>query len=241
MLRKFRNAGFALRAPLIDREGRIVGVINPQDVLRQQQIEDTDDMLRFSGVINPLRDTEESVGYATYFGTPVWTHIKQRSVVLTVLLLLQSLSSVVLSRYQGLLERNVFLALFLTMLTGTGGNAGNQSSALVIRGLSTGEINRQNSGKVIMREVLASSIIALMLSAAAFARVMLTRGASIQIGIVIAFATYATVVFAVAGGTIVPLTLQRLGLDPCNRRCPSHPLPSAHPSATWHAVSREAT
>jgi hypothetical protein len=47
MLRKFRNANFVLRAPLIDREGVIVGVINPQDVLRQQEIEDTDDMLRY--------------------------------------------------------------------------------------------------------------------------------------------------------------------------------------------------
>lgn len=101
-----------------------------------------------SGVINPMKDTEESLSYATYFGTSVWTHIKQRSVVLVVLLLLQSLSSVVLSRYQGLLERNVFLALFLTMLTGTGGNAGNQSSALIIRGLSTGEINSKNSWQV---------------------------------------------------------------------------------------------
>lgn len=108
----------------------------------------TSKLERISGVINPMKDTEESLSYATYFGTSVWTHIKQRSIVLIVLLLLQSLSSVVLSRYQGLLERNVFLALFLTMLTGTGGNAGNQSSALIIRGLSTGEINSKNSWQV---------------------------------------------------------------------------------------------
>jgi len=220
MLRKFRAANFALRAPLIDDLGRIVGVINPQDVLRQQEIENTDDMLRYSGVLNPLRDTEESLGTQSYFGTSIWTHIKQRSAVLTVLLLLQSLSSVVLSRYQGLIERHVFLALFLTMLTGTGGNAGNQSSALVIRGLSTGEINKSNSVKVIIREVVTASIIAVILAVAAFARVMFTKGAPLKMALILGFSTYATVIFAIAGGTIVPLALERVGLDPCNLSSP---------------------
>lgn len=51
------------------------------------------------------------------------------------------------------LQKHLVIALFLTMLTGTAGNAGNQSSAMVIRGLATGEINRQNAWKVIVREL----------------------------------------------------------------------------------------
>jgi Mg/Co/Ni transporter MgtE len=69
------------------------------------------------------------------------------------------------------------LALFLTTLTGTGGNAGNQSPSMVILWMSTGEINNSNMGKVICREILASSAIALILAAAAFGRVVMTPGA----------------------------------------------------------------
>jgi len=75
----------------------------------------------------------------SYFGTPLTQLILRRSSVLTVLMFMQSLSSLVLSQYEELIAQNVFLALFLTMLTGTGGNAGNQSSSMVIRGMSTGE------------------------------------------------------------------------------------------------------
>lgn len=67
--------------------------------------------------------------------------------------MLQSVSSLILGSFQDLIERNVVLALFLTMLTGTGGNAGNQSSALVIRGLATGEISRKNYLKVVTKEI----------------------------------------------------------------------------------------
>ena len=66
------------------------------------------------------------------------------------------------------------LALFLTTLTGTGGNAGNQSPSMVILWMSTGEINNSNMGKVIFRENLASRAIALILAAAAFGRVVMT-------------------------------------------------------------------
>jgi cation transporter-like permease len=113
----------------------------------------------------------------SYFGTPLTQLILRRSSVLTVLMFMQSLSSLVLSQYEELIAQNVFLALFLTMLTGTGGNAGNQSSSMVIRGMSTGEINNSNMGTVIFRELLASSAIGLLLAAAAFFRVAMTPGA----------------------------------------------------------------
>jgi len=72
-------------------------------------------------------------------------------------MMMQSLSSLVLTQYEELIQQNIFLSLFLTMLTGTGGNAGNQSSAIIIRGISTGEINSSNMFKAVGREVLAGS------------------------------------------------------------------------------------
>lgn len=93
----------------------------------------------------------------SYFGTPLWQLVLRRSSVLTVLMMMQSLSSLVLTQYEELIQQNIFLSLFLTMLTGTGGNAGNQSSAIIIRGISTGEINSSNMLKAVGREVLACS------------------------------------------------------------------------------------
>ena len=140
--------------------------------------------------------------------------------MLTTLMILQSMSSVVLSHYEQLIQENVFLALFLTMLIGTGGNAGNQSSSLVIRGMSTGEINTKNMLKVLLREVLASSAIGLILAAAAFVRVMITHGSNITAAFIVSAATFLTIVGAIAGGTVVPLALERAGLDPCHISSP---------------------
>jgi magnesium transporter len=112
------------------------------------------------------------------------------------------------------------LAVFLTMLTGTGGNAGNQSSALVIRGLSNGEINSSNYHRVVLREMLASSGIALVLAAISLVRVLATPGASAMVALVISATTFLTVVGAVTGGTVVPLLLERMGVDPVHISSP---------------------
>lgn len=130
----------------------------------------------------------------SYFGTPLFKLVSARAWWLISLLMLQSLSSVILTKFSGLIEvrgpppsmtqvfsppspsfppyigvsmllswlwldamgvqqKHLVIALFLTMLTGTAGNAGNQSSAMVIRGLATGEIHRGNGRKVIWREL----------------------------------------------------------------------------------------
>lgn len=150
----------------------------------------------------------------SYFGTPLLQLIMRRSSVLTVLMFLQSLSSFVLTQYEELIQQNVFLALFLTMLTGTGGNAGNQSSSMIIRGMSTGEINDSNMMKAFGRELLASSAIGLALAFAAFGRVMMTAGADTTGATVVSIATFITVVLAISGGTLVPLVVERMGGDP---------------------------
>eukprot|EP00961_Rhodomonas_salina_P032831 442457-Rhodomonas_salina.4 len=165
-------------------------------------------------------DGEEPTTHPSYFKTSLKELVVRRSGVLTVLLLLQSVSSLVLTSYSSLIEQHVFLALFLTMLTGTGGNAGNQSSALVIRGLSTGEIHKGNSWLVIARELMASSAIAFVLASAAFTRVLFTQGCSFTAALIISVTTFITVVGAIAGGTVVPLLLDRLGFDPVHLSSP---------------------
>lgn len=85
-------------------------------MVQEMEIEATDDIMRQSG----------SGGGESYFGTPLSRLVASRVGWLVSLLCLQSLSSLILQSYQHVIEKNIVIALFLTMLTGTAGNAGNQ-------------------------------------------------------------------------------------------------------------------
>ena len=93
----------------------------PRSTEQEMEIEATDDIMRQSG----------SGGGETYFGTPLPRLVASRVGWLVSLLCLQSLSSLILQNYQHVIEKNMVIALFLTMLTGTAGNAGNQARVCV--------------------------------------------------------------------------------------------------------------
>lgn len=187
------------------------GIITPTDMLNEMEMEATDDVSRFSG----------SGGTESYFGTPLVQLVTARAWWLISLLMLQSLSSIILTHFSALIERHLVIALFLTMLTGTAGNAGNQSSAMVIRGLATGEINRRNGWKVVMRELKAAFFMSLLLAAASFVRVYVTPGSTMMSTVAVTIAMGVTVVAACFLGTFAPLVLDRMGLDPCNCASPA--------------------
>lgn len=187
------------------------GIITPTDMLNEMEMEATDDVSRFSG----------SGGGESYFGTPLVQLVTARAWWLISLLMLQSLSSIILTHFSALIERHLVIALFLTMLTGTAGNAGNQSSAMVIRGLATGEINRRNGWKVVMRELKAALLMSVLLAAASFLRVYITPGSTLLSTVAVTLAMGVTVVGACFMGTFAPLLLDRLGLDPCNCASPA--------------------
>ncbi|KAK4530735.1 hypothetical protein CCYA_CCYA05G1592 [Cyanidiococcus yangmingshanensis] len=213
-VRRLRNAG-ALTAPVVDSELRLVGLITAADIIREMELEATDDILRFGGVESPLQTND----IESYFKTSTRSFVIGRSAWLVALLLLQSVSSIVLGHYSSLIERHVVLALFLTMMVGAGGNAGNQSSALVIRGLATGEINASNAGRVLWRELVVGCTIATVLAAVGFVRVSMSGG-DILASITVSASLWITVFMAVLTGTIAPLVLARLGLDPCHCASP---------------------
>ncbi|KAK4535604.1 hypothetical protein CDCA_CDCA05G1629 [Cyanidium caldarium] len=214
-VRRLRAAG-ALTAPVVDDEQRLVGLITAADIIREMELEATDDILRFGGVESPLQGED----IETYFQTRLQSFIVGRATWLVLLLLLQSLSSMILGRYSSLIERHVVLALFLTMTVGAGGNAGNQSSALVIRGLATGEIHRGNAWRVLAREVLVGAALATILAVVGFARVI-SSGGGVLACVSVSLSLWITVFLAVILGTAAPLILYRLGLDPCNCASPA--------------------
>jgi magnesium transporter len=196
--------------PVVDKYQHFLGVITADDVFEIIKEEGSEDVYKMFGLIPADHG---------YFSTPVWRMVWQRSAWLVGLLILQSFSSFILSSYSTLINKYTIIAVFLTMLIGTGGNAGNQSATLVIRGLTTKEMSRRNAGRVLMREFGVALIMAGILVVVGFLRVY-WAGYSFFVSMVISLALYLIVVTSMVLGAVIPLILERFEVDPAHSAAP---------------------
>jgi Mg/Co/Ni transporter MgtE len=143
----------------------------------------------------------------------------QRGIRLIGLLVLQSFSSIILASYSSLLNQYTIIAVFLTMLIGTGGNAGNQSATLVIRGLTTKEMTRRNAIKVLLREFGISLIMSTLLVIVSFIRVYMSYH-DIVSAAVISLSLFLIVTTSVILGALIPMALERCNIDPAHSAAP---------------------
>jgi magnesium transporter len=199
-----------LMAPIVDSQNHFLGVITADDVLDILEEEASEDVYKMSG-ITPVEHT--------YFETSMLRFVWQRGVWLIPLLLLQSVSGFIMQGYEQVVKHCFIISMFLTMLMGTGGNAGNQSSALVIRGLATGEITRKNGVRVLLKEFGVSAILATILVSFAFLRVYLQRNSFME-AVAVSVALFLVVLIAMFLGTLLPLILERFNLDPAHSAAP---------------------
>eukprot|EP00741_Cyanophora_paradoxa_P006313 tig00000989_g6120.t1 len=204
-------------APVVDDFGRFVGIVTASDVATIVDEDAADDVLRMSGVAV----SSPSAAVRSYFETPFHEMIKQRLPWLGGLLVLQSVSSFILAGYEDLISKHLAIALFLTMLIGTGGNSGNQSSALVVRGLATGEMEGVRPAlRVLWREFRLSLVMATLLGSISFCRVAATPHASFMDAVAISISVSLVVISAMTLGTALPLLLNRLNFDPAHSAAP---------------------
>jgi magnesium transporter len=197
-------------APVVDKHNHFLGVITADDVFEIIKEEGSEDVYKMFGLI-PVENG--------YFSSPVWRMVWQRGVWLIGLLILQSFSSMVLSSYSDMINKYTIIAVFLTMLIGTGGNAGNQSATLVIRGLTTKEMTRRNAYKVLMREFGISLIMSLILVVVGFVRVYWSYH-DVVAASVISLSLFLIVVTSMVLGTMIPLLLERMDIDPAHSAAP---------------------
>lgn len=137
---------------------------------------------------------------------------RSRVSVLVSLMLVQSLSGIILSRFEDLVKDHVVVTLFLTMLVGAGGNAGNQATVNVIRGLATGDITPVTQGQVLRRELQLGAALGGVLAGVAFVRVLLWRG-DLVAAVAIGLAALVIVAISAVVGAALPLLFVRVGLD----------------------------
>jgi cation transporter-like permease len=131
------------------------------------------------------------------------------------LLVFQSLSSFILARNESLLQHHTVIVQFLTMLVGAGGNAGNQASVGVVRGIAVGSVTRSNAKRVLGREFAMGVALSLILGLAGFVRAKVFAVPWMET-IAITTSLFLIVIISVAVGAMLPLGMQAVGIDPAH-------------------------
>ncbi len=195
------NQYHLISAPVVDDEGRRVGVITIDDAMIVLDEEHEEDILRLAGVSDgSLADR-------------VIATTKQRFPWLAVNLGTAVLASLVIAQFEATIAQFVALAVLMPIVASMGGNAGTQSLTVAVRALATRDLTGSNVWRVIRREVLVG-----LLNGLAFAIIMGVVGiiwfGSAQLGGVIAVAMVINLVVAGLAGTVVPIILEKVGVDP---------------------------
>jgi len=190
--------------PVVDASRRLVGVVTLDDVVHIIEEEATEDIQKMAGV---------NATYTSYFHTTMTTFFGKRFPWLAILLLLESMNSFVVSRFEALISAVPILAAFMTIMVGTGGNAGAQISALIIRGMALGEVKMKDWFRVFWREVLMGVILGASLGSLLFVRAFFITN-NILVNITASFALLLVIVYANVLGTILPFLGRLLKIDP---------------------------
>lgn len=191
-----------MTVPVVGDNDYFLGVIPSETLVAVIEQEASEDVYRISAM-TPITKT--------YFETSFYRILYERSYILVILLLAQSLSTMIMDYYQATLAG--FLFLFSTMLTSTGGNSSSQTSALVIQGMASGEINESNIPRFLMRELKMAGMIALILGIFSFIRVYLMYGQLLG-SFTVSLSLSIIVLVSVILGSCIPLGLKKLGIDP---------------------------
>ncbi|GMH58726.1 hypothetical protein TrLO_g10938 [Triparma laevis f. longispina] len=147
--------------------------------------------------------------------SPYEDSTRDRGKWLVGLLVLQSCSSFILAANEALLQRHPAIIYFLTMLVGAGGNAGNQASVRVIRGLALGTLTPKNQNAFLKKELGTSCTLAVLLAFAGFVRAMLFK-VPLPETLAITLSLFSIVFFSIIFGASLPLVLKSFGVDPAH-------------------------
>ena len=196
--------------PVVDGEGRLVGIVTVDDAMSVLREEREEDFAKMAAV---------TPGTRPYVRTSPVELFRARIPWLLLLMISATLSGAILNRFEALLP--TVLVLFVPMLMDTGGNSGAQVSVTVIRSISLGEIDRRSIVPIILKEALCGLMTGAVLASVAFAKVLLVDRLIMQnpevtlaVALAVALALFATVIIAKLTGALLPIAAKGIGLDP---------------------------
>lgn len=194
-----------LALPVIDLEGKLLGIVNVDEIVDVIREEATEDFLRMAGV---GKDREILL-------RSTWENAKSRLPWLFASWIGGVLAAAIIGRFEVTLQSVIALAAFIPVIIGMGGNIGTQSSTIIVRGIATGRVVFGNAARTIIKEIRVGLILGvfygLLLGIVAYLRFM---DAPPLLGLVVGLSVCVSMALAATIGTFVPLFLKRLNIDP---------------------------
>ena len=197
--------------PVVDSEGRLVGIITVDDVVDIMRKETTEDIEKMAAILPTDRP---------YLKTGVFETYRKRIPWILLLMVSATFTGMIITRFETALSSVVALAAFMPMLMDTGGNSGSQASVSIIRSLALGEVEFRDVLRVIWKELRVSIVCGTTLAAANFAKIMLfdnlalKSGISMTVALVVCLTILITVIIAKLVGCTLPLFAKKCGFDP---------------------------
>jgi magnesium transporter len=191
-----------LAIPVVDEENKLVGIITVDDVIDVIKDEATEDIYRLAGVAGDERAF-----------TPAGESLRKRLPWLGINLATAFMAASVVALFEGTIEQIAALAVFMPIVAGMGGNAATQTLTVVVRGIALGELSWGNSRKALIKESIVGLGNGLVLGLVAAVVAWLTRGNPV-LGLVLGAAMVINMFVAAVAGTLVPLGLRAVNIDP---------------------------
>jgi magnesium transporter len=188
--------------PVVDDQGRLVGVVSLDDLVAVAEEEATEDMYRMAGV-----------GVKEWAFSPLRESMFRRVPWLSFNMIWAFAGAAVISMFEGTIERVAAIAIFMPMIAGQAGNAGIQTATIVVRSMALGEVKLGDAARLLWKEWAMSIIKGAIFGTALGLTAWLWQG-NAALGVVAGAALFLNMLVAGTAGVLIPMTMRRLGLDP---------------------------
>ncbi len=204
--------------PVIDTRGHLIGIVTADDVADVAELEATEDVHKLGG----MEALDEP-----YLSTRFSLMARKRGVWLATLFVLQILTIGVMSYFEEHLQKALYLALFVPLIISSGGNTGTQAASLLTRALALDEVEPADWWKVVRKELMTGAFLGAVLGTLGMGVALLLDAIGManspspfEVGLVVSLSVLGIVVWGTLIGSMLPLLLQRLGMDPATSSAP---------------------
>ena len=198
--------------PVVDERGKMLGIVTHDDAL-DVALEEAEEDAQLMGAVEPLQDA--------YLATGLLTLVRKRATWLSVLFVAGLVAGSILKSFEATLEKTVALIFFLPLIIASGGNSGSQSATLVTRGLAMGDVRRSDWWRITQRELASGILLGALLGGFGLITAVLWQVADWPH---VALTVWATLIAIVTCGSLLgsllPLLLDRIGIDPAITSAP---------------------
>ncbi len=199
--RKMRDYNF-LALPVVDFQNHLIGIITADDIMDVMDEEASDDYSKLAGLSDMDRMDRSPLGAA-----------RKRLPWLVILLFLGMLTASLIGRFEATLNQKAILAVFIPLIAGMAGNTGTQALAVAVRGIATGDLEKESKWKLIVREAGTGVITGATCGILVTFIVYFWQG-DLFLGFLVGLSIFSTLVVATLAGSLVPLLMHKMKIDP---------------------------